>query len=266
VSAPRHCATHSRTAGALRPRKRTVEPSKGDEHLFHARTGPCRDVRSVRRVPSVTIGPVQASPPSRRHPRHCGAIPDAVRSTGRRDAATPAAVPCTAFRQLYPRISTRAATERKTPTPPPSKPLLDGYRTRHDVLPEARFARTTVYSTTLHTMPSHVARTGRHACKLPPPWSINGGAVPWPQGGTPGRTALTHTMSAFTTILALSLNQTSGTWRLHLLSRLACSAPLQAPRCSAIQCLEHTTAGRTAPAGTRINPVSASCLAPAIKR
>jgi hypothetical protein len=34
------------------------------------------------------------------------------------------------------------------------------------------------------------------------------------------------------------------------------AAPLQAPRCEAIQCLEHTTAGRTAPAGTRINPVS----------
>jgi hypothetical protein len=27
----------------------------------------------------------------------------------------------------------------------------------------------------------------------------------------------------------------------------------------AIQCPEHTTAGRTAPAGTRINPVSISC-------
>jgi hypothetical protein len=80
------------------------------------------------------------------------------------------------------------------------------------------------------------------------------------------RIALTRTLSAFTTILALSLNQTSGTWRLLSLSRLACSAPLQAPRCNAIRCLKHITAGRTAPTGTRINPVSPSCLAPAIER
>jgi hypothetical protein len=32
--------------------------------------------------------------------------------------------------------------------------------------------------------------------------------------------------------------------------------PLRAPRCNTIQCPEHTTAGRTAPAGTRINSVS----------
>jgi hypothetical protein len=34
------------------------------------------------------------------------------------------------------------------------------------------------------------------------------------------------------------------------------ATPLRAPRCKEIQCPEHTTAGRTAPAGTRINPVS----------
>jgi hypothetical protein len=71
--------------------------------------------------------------------------------------------------------------------------------------------------------------------------------------------AFTRTLSAFTTILALtSIRKTSGTWKLGLLSCLACSPPLQAPWCNAIQCLEHTTAGRTAEAGTRINPVSLS--------
>jgi hypothetical protein len=55
----------------------------------------------------------------------------------------------------------------------------------------------------------------------------------------------TCTFSAFTTILALRLNQTSGTWRLRLLSRHACSPPLQAPRCNATQCLERNPAGRT---------------------
>jgi hypothetical protein len=53
-------------------------------------------------------------------------------------------------------------------------------------------------------------------------------------------------ISAFTTMLALRLNQTSGTWRLLLLSRLACSSPLQALRCNTIQHPERTPAGRTA--------------------
>jgi hypothetical protein len=109
---------------------------------------------------------------------------------------------CTASRQRPPRVNTRATAERKTHTTPPSKPLLDGYRTRHDIPPEARFARTAVYATTLYVMPPHVDKTVRHAYKLPPAWPRKGGAVPWPQGGR--RTTLTRTLSAFTTILALA--------------------------------------------------------------
>jgi hypothetical protein len=56
--------------------------------------------------------------------------------------------------------------------------------------------------------------------------------------------------------LALASINTSGTWRPCLLSYHTCSPPLRAPRCEAIQCPDHTTAGRTAPAGTRINLVS----------
>jgi hypothetical protein len=167
-STPRHCATHSCTAGTPHPRKRMEEPSKGDGRLFRARTGPCRD---VGRVPTVTISPVRPPRALHRHPRHCG-------SARRRDITTPAVVPRTASRQRHPRISTRAATEWATPTSPPSKPLLAGYRTRHDVLPEARFARTAVYSTALYVIPPHIDKTVRHACKLPPPWPIERGAVP----------------------------------------------------------------------------------------
>jgi hypothetical protein len=72
VSALRHYATHSCTVGVPHPRKRTVEPSKGDERLFCARMGPCRD---VGRVPYITIIPVRPSPPLQRHPGHCSAIP-----------------------------------------------------------------------------------------------------------------------------------------------------------------------------------------------
>jgi hypothetical protein len=129
------------------------------------------------------------------HPRRCG-------STGRQDAATLAAVRLTASRQLHPRVSARTTTKQKISTPPPSKPLLGGHRACHDALPEARFARTAVYSTILCAMPSHVARTVRHACKLPPPWPIKGGAVPLPRGED--RSKHTRTLTALTTILALA--------------------------------------------------------------
>jgi hypothetical protein len=97
----------------------------------------------------------------------------------------------------------------------------------------------------------------RHACKLLPPWPIKGGVVPRPQGDdrlpSPTRSLPSP---RFTTILALASINTSGTWRLGLLSHHACSPPPRSLRCKAIQCPEHTAAGRTASAGTRINPVS----------
>jgi hypothetical protein len=151
---------------------------------------------------------------------------------GRQDAATLAAVRPAASRQPHPRANVRTTTKQKAPTPPPSKSFPDGYRARHDVPPEARIARTAVYSTALYAIPPHVDKTVRHDCKPPPPWPIKGGAVPQPQGGRHG--ALTRTLSAFTTILALASISTSRTWRPGLLSCLACSPPLQAPRCNAI--------------------------------
>jgi hypothetical protein len=65
-------------------------------------------------------------------------------------------------------------------------------------------------------------RIVRHTCKLLPHWPIKGEAVPQPQGAG-GRTAITLTLSAFTTILALASINTSGTWRPGLLSHHACS-------------------------------------------
>jgi hypothetical protein len=128
-------------------------PRRGDGRLFHACPGLCRDVRPAGPVTSIAIGPVRPSPPPQRH---------------------------TTSRQLHPRVSVQTTTQQKISTPPPSKPLLDGQRARHDAPLKARFARTAVHSVALSAMPSHVARTMRHACKLPPPWLIKGGAVPWP--------------------------------------------------------------------------------------
>jgi hypothetical protein len=55
-------------------------------------------------------------------------------------------------------------------------------------------------------------------------------------------------------------------WPINLLSHLGCSRPSTGTPVQAIRCLEHTPAGRTAPAGTRINQGVLSCLAPTIER
>jgi hypothetical protein len=131
----RHCATHSHTTGTPHPRKRTAEPSKGNGRLCLARTGHAVTLGTSPPSPSALCG----------HPSHCSTIPDAVGTHGDRTSPHPLLCPHTASRQQHPRISTWSDTEQATPTPPPSKPLLDGYRARHDVPPEARFARTAVY-------------------------------------------------------------------------------------------------------------------------
>jgi hypothetical protein len=120
---------------------------------------------------------------------------------------------------------------------------------RSGIRQEGRQLRSTVRHTSTHI------EIVRHACKLLPPWPIKGGAAP-SHGGTGRRIAITHTLSAFSTILALASINTSGTWRPRLLSRLACSHPSTSTSVQAIQCPEHTTAGRTTPAETRINQVS----------
>jgi hypothetical protein len=67
----------------VRLTRRTLErerrnPQKGDGRLFHACPRLRRDVRLAGPVTSVAVGPVRPSPPSRHHPGHCTAIPDAV--------------------------------------------------------------------------------------------------------------------------------------------------------------------------------------------
>jgi hypothetical protein len=67
----------------VRPARHTLErgrrnPQKGDGRPTRAHPGRCRDVGPVKRILSVTIGPVRPSPLPRRHPGHCSTIPDAV--------------------------------------------------------------------------------------------------------------------------------------------------------------------------------------------
>jgi hypothetical protein len=112
-----------------------------------------------------------------------------------------------------------------------------------------------------HQLPSTVRHAAahskivRHACKSPSPWSIKGRRSPR-RRGIGQRTVDTHTLS-------VSPRYWHSPQSLHLglgghasSPALLVAAPLQARRCKAIQCLEHTSAGRTTSAGTRINQVS----------
>jgi hypothetical protein len=72
------------------------------------------------------------------------------------DSATPATIPRTDHRQRLPRA--RVETPRSTIAPSPSKPPLFKYRTRHDAMTRARFARTTANSPALYAILPHVAK------------------------------------------------------------------------------------------------------------
>jgi hypothetical protein len=166
---PRHCATLcgevSNDPVALchpLPHGRRAAPSKKDDGALEGKMNnyatPVRgqrcDVGSAGPVTSVAIGPVRPFPPSptpsrplHHHPRHYGSV-------RRRDTTTPATVPPYVLTSTAP--SSPHTGGRRTGHLYTSKPLLDAHRTRHDVPPEARFARTVVYSATLYTMPLHV--------------------------------------------------------------------------------------------------------------
>jgi hypothetical protein len=173
-------------------------------------------------------------------------------------------VPCTASCQRHPRVLTRAVAEQETSTPPPSKPLLDAHKTRHDVPPEVRFARTTVYSVALYTMPSHVARIVRHACKLLPPCPIKGEAVPQPQGDDGQQSPARFPPSPRYWHLPQSVPLGPGD--------LASSpASLVAPLYEHHGATQYSAPSTPLldvqpPAGTKIKPSVISCVAPAIER
>jgi hypothetical protein len=161
------------------PYGRRTTPSKKDggtlEGMAHDYSTPARDG-------AVTSDQWERSPslPSALcdHPGRCTIIPDAVRVCG--DGTPPRQPMCL----VRPHVNGTLESPRGRPSNeqplhhPPSKPLLDAHRIRHDAPPEARFARTTVYFMALYAMPLHVGEIVWHTCKLLPPWPIKGGAVP----------------------------------------------------------------------------------------
>jgi hypothetical protein len=173
------------------------------------------------------------------HPRHCSATPSTA-------TTSPTLLERTGTRRRH----ARHCTSYGPPLTAPSNRPAGGGRTASLCATTLEVTPVRAQDTPRCTNRSEIRHDGRqlrgtarhastrrrtvwHACKLLPPWPIKGGAVPQPQG-TGQRIAITCTLSAFTMILALASNNTSGTWRPGLLSRHACSPPLRAPRCNAI--------------------------------
>jgi hypothetical protein len=194
------------------------------------------------------------------HPRHCRTTSDTVATSQRcwdvrgQDTTTTATVlrtgPVNGTLELAPHsgrstnrytATLEAAPVRAQDTP---RRLI-----RSGIRQDGRQLRSTVCHTSTHR------EIVRHACKLLTPWPIKGGAAPQPRGHGTTDSDHSHVLRLLHDI-GTCLNQHSGTWRPCLLSRLACSHPSTSTTVQAIQCPEHTTAGRTAPAGTRINQVS----------
>jgi hypothetical protein len=172
------------------------------------------------------------------HPRHCSATPGTATTsptllkhtgTGRRPARH-----CTSYRSPLTAPSRRPTGGGRTAnlctTTLEAAPVWAQDSPRCPNRSEIRQDGHQLRGTTRHAFARR--RIVRHACKLLSPWLIKGRAIPQPQGGQ-RRTTLSR-LSPSTPILAFASINTSGTWRTSLLSRLACSTPLQAPRCDAI--------------------------------
>jgi hypothetical protein len=210
--------------------RRTLErgrrnPRKGDGRLFRARPGQHRDIRPVRRVSSVTIGPVWQSLPPRRHPGHCSAIPDAVGVRG--DKTPPRRLLCTLRPPVIRTLESaygRQLNKKLLHHHPQSCSWAD---TGHVTTPCQKQDSPGRPSPLRHCAPycyTQLAQRGTLVNYLPLAYKRRGQSPC--RGGT---TASTHH-----DIGTLPQSKTSGTWRPCLLSRLACSSPLQAPRCNAI--------------------------------
>jgi hypothetical protein len=130
---------------------------------------------------AVTSDQRGASPPSplalSGHPGHCNAIPDIVEAWG--DKTPPRPLLCL----VRPPVScTLESAHGRRPNGrllrhhPRSRSWTD---TRHAMTPrQGQDSQGRPSTPQLHAIPSHVARIVWHACKLPPPWPIKGGADP----------------------------------------------------------------------------------------
>jgi hypothetical protein len=163
---------------------------------------------------------VRPSPPLLRHATHCYNCSDAIEhaGTGCRHACY-----CTSY-----------GSSSTAPSSPPGDTPVNHYASTLEAAPvqaqdtprRRDWSKIRQDGHQLHGTVRHAATRSeivRHACKSPSPWPIKG--RPPRRRGIRQRIAINPTLSAFPTILALASITALGTWRPHLLSRLACRHP-----------------------------------------
>jgi hypothetical protein len=198
---------------------------------------------------------VRPSPPLQRHAAHCYDGSDAIEhaGTGHRHACY-----CTSYESLS-----------TTPSSPPEGAPVNHHASTLEVAPvqaqdtprrrdwsRIRQDGHQLYDTVRHTATR--IEIVRHVCQTAPSLAYKRRGSPPVAGDRHGTMDSKHSHA---------LRFSPRYWhspQSHLLGlgghasspASLVATPLQAPRCEAIECLEHTPAGRTAPAGTRINQVS----------
>jgi hypothetical protein len=200
----------------------------------------------------VAVSPLRPSPPLLHHAARCYNCSGAVEHAGtrRRHASH-----CTAY-----------GTLSAAPSSPPEDAPVNHYASTLEAAPvqaqdtprrhdwsKIRQDGRQLLSTIRHAATR--SKIVRHACKSPSPWSIKGRRSPR-RRDIRQRIAVNLTLSASPRYWHSPQSHRLGLGGHTSSPASLVATPLQAPRCEAIQCLEHTPAGRTAPAGTRINQVS----------
>jgi hypothetical protein len=214
----------------------TPRPRRGAggtlEYLLRAYVGPHRDVKPAGSVIPVAVSPVRPSPSLPHHPGRCGDIATLLGCTGTRHRHNGHCVtyglPVNGTLELahhggrltnYCAVALEVAPVRAQDAP-----------RRHngsEIPQDGRQLRSTIRHSATRI------EIVRRACKMLPPWPIKGGAAPQPQGrkNTGRRTAVTHTLSAFPTILALASIKPLGLGGHASSPASLVATPLRAPRC-----------------------------------
>jgi hypothetical protein len=193
---------------------------------------------------------VRPSPLLLRHSEHCYNYSDAGEHAG---AEHHHACYCTSY-----------GSSSTAPSSPPGDAPINHHASTLEVAPvqaqgmprHRDWSNIRQDSRQLHDTVRHAATRSeivRHSCKFPSPWRIKGRRSPPAAGHGTTDSKHLHALCFPPRYWHLPQSHLLGLGGHASSPASLVATPLQAPWCKAIQCLEHTPAGRTAPAETRIN-------------
>jgi hypothetical protein len=162
--------------------------------------------------------PMQPSPTLWNHSRRCGAL-------FRRDIATPPPVQPELSPHQDPRTSVQTTTRRG----PPSKLPPGKHMSHHDACGSRDLPGQPSHRKHCTSVQQYYAKYLAARLEAASPWPMKGGGSRLAASIFFAPTPTRSYLHSHPPILAPCLNHLAGTWRLLLISHLACSPPLQAP-------------------------------------